>query len=73
MLSGQSAGAMSVDIHLSNPLCKGWFSAAIMMSGGGLQRFLAKPLTPEKTRAFWDNINVNAGVKFIAEMNLADK
>lgn len=39
-----------------------------MMSGGGLQRFLAKPLTPEKTRAFWDNIIENAGVKSIAEL-----
>ena len=73
VLSGQSAGAMSVDIHLSNPLCKGWFSAAIMMSGGGLQRFLAKPLTPEKTRAFWDKIVENAGCKSIAELKKADK
>ena len=73
VLSGQSAGAMSVDIHLSNPLCKGWFSAAIMMSGGGLQRFLAKPLTPEKTRAFWGKIVENAGVKSIAELKKADK
>ena len=44
-----------------------------MMSGGGLQRFLAKPLTPEKTRAFWDNIIENAGVKSIAELKKADK
>ncbi len=73
VLSGQSAGAMSVDIHLSNPLCKGWFSGAIMMSGGGLQRFLAKPLTPEKTRAFWDRIVENAGVKSIAELKETDK
>lgn len=73
VLSGQSAGAMSVDIHLSNPLCKGWFSGAIMMSGGGLQRFLAKPLTPEETRAFWDRIVENAGVKSIAELKETDK
>mgnify|MGYP001169851585 CR=1 FL=1 len=64
---------MSVDIHLSNPLCKGWFSAAIMMSGGGLQRFLAKPLTPEKARAFWEKIVENAGCKSIAELKKADK
>ena len=73
VLSGQSAGAMSVDIHLSNPLCKGWFSGAIMMSGGGIQRFAAKPLEPEKTRAFWDKIVENAGVKSIDELKTADK
>ncbi len=72
-LSGQSAGAMSVDIHLSNPLCKGWFSGAVLMSGAGMQRFLAKPLLPEKTRAFWDKIIENAGCKDIFELKAADK
>lgn len=70
-LMGQSAGAMSVDIHISSPLCKGWFAGAIMMSGGGLQRDVARPLTPEKTREFWDKIIANAGVKNIAELKAA--
>lgn len=72
-LCGQSAGAMSVDVHISSPLCKGWFSGAIMMSGGGLQRTLARPLTPEKTRGFWDAIIKNAGVKDIFELKNADR
>lgn len=60
-LMGQSAGAMSVDIHLSNPLCAGAFSAAVMMSGAGMQRLFGKPLTPEKTRPFWAAVMENAG------------
>lgn len=61
-LMGQSAGAMSVDIHLSNPLIKSCISGAIMLSGSGLQRFLLKPLTPDKTVSFWNNVMKNAGV-----------
>lgn len=37
-LMGQSAGAMSVDIHLNNPMLKGKIAGAIMQSGVGLQR-----------------------------------
>ena len=66
-LMGQSAGAMSVDIHISNPLVKNQFNGAIMMSGGGLQRFLAKPMLPEKTVPFWDAIMANAKVSSMAE------
>lgn len=67
-LMGQSAGAMSVDIHISNPLVKNQFNGAIMMSGGGLQRFLAKPMLPEKTVPFWDAIMANAKVSSMAEL-----
>ncbi|MCD7723008.1 MAG: carboxylesterase family protein [Clostridiales bacterium] len=62
ILMGQSAGAMSVDIHLSNPLLKGCISGAIMLSGAGLQRFLLKPLESEKTVKFWAAVIKNAGV-----------
>lgn len=61
-LMGQSAGAMSVDIHLSNCLVNKHIKGAIMLSGAGLQRFLLKPLTPEKTVPFWDKVIANAGV-----------
>ncbi len=67
-LMGQSAGAMSVDIHISNPLVKNQFKGAIMMSGGGLQRFLAKPMPLEKTVPFWDAIMANAKVSSMAEL-----
>lgn len=71
-LAGQSAGAMSVDIHLSNPMCRGWFSGAYMMSGAAMQRALLKPLKPEKTRNFWDKIIKNAGLNTIEELKNTD-
>lgn len=67
-LMGQSAGAMSVDIHLSNPLIKDYISGAIMLSGSGLQRFLLKPLMPEKTVSFWDMVMKNAGVSTVNQL-----
>ena len=53
VLMGQSAGAMSIDILISSPLCKGWFKGAIMMSGAGLMRTISKPLTPKKITRLW--------------------
>lgn len=71
-LMGQSAGAMSVDIHLSNPLIKDYISGAVLLSGSGLQRFLLKPLTPEKTESFWNTVMKNAGADTIAELKTTD-
>ncbi len=71
-LSGQSAGAMSVDIQISNPMCRGWFSGAYMMSGAAMQRGLLKPLKPEKTRDFWETVIKNAGVNTINELKETD-
>lgn len=71
-LMGQSAGAMSVDIHLSNPLIKDYISGAIMLSGSGLQRFLLKPLMPEKTVSFWNVVMKNAGVDTANQLKTAD-
>lgn len=70
---GQSAGAMSVDILLSAPECKGWFKNAVMMSGGALQRAVAHPVKPEKTRKFWDTVIQNAGCKTIDELKKVDE
>lgn len=71
-LMGQSAGAMSVDIHLSNPMIKDYISGAIMLSGAGMQRYLLKPLMPEKTVSFWNNIMKNAGVDTIAQLKAVE-
>lgn len=71
-LMGQSAGAMSIDIHLSNPMIKDCISGAIMLSGAGIQRFLLKPLVPEKTIPFWNNIMKNAGVDTIAQLRAVE-
>lgn len=72
-LLGQSAGAMSVDILVSAKRCKNWFSGAILMSGAGIQRAVARPLAPEKTRAFWDSIIENAGVSTVSELRGVDE
>ena len=69
-LMGQSAGAMSVDIHVSNPMLKNQLSGAILMSGAGLQRLLLKPLAPEKTIPFWEDIMKNASVQSMEELKL---
>lgn len=71
-LMGQSAGAMSIDILISSPLCKGWFKGAVMMSGAGMQRAAAKPLKPESTADFWNDIIKNAGVNTIHELREVD-
>lgn len=72
-LLGQSAGAMSVDILISSPVCRDWFKNAIMMSGAGLQRAVAKPVSPEKTRKFWDMIIANAGVSNMNQLKSVDE
>lgn len=72
-LIGQSAGAMSVDILISCPMCKGMFKRAILMSGAGLQRAIAKPTSPEKTKEFWDTIIANANVNSIDELKNVDE
>ncbi len=72
-LMGESAGAMSVDLLISSPLVKGLVKGAIMMSGAGIQRELARPLEPEKTRDFWDLIISNAGVEDIHALREVDE
>lgn len=72
ILLGQSAGAMSVDIQVSNPMCKGWFCGAVLMSGAGLQRLAAKFATTEKIGHFWDKIIENAGVSSIDDLKQLD-
>lgn len=71
-LMGQSAGAMSVDIHLNNPSVRGMFSGAILLSGAGLQRCFAKPLAPAKTVSFWNAVMQNAGVSSMQALREAD-
>lgn len=72
ILMGQSAGAMSVDIHLSNPLVRDCISGAILMSGAGLQRLLLKPLLPEKTVSFWNMVVKNAGASSVRKLKDID-
>lgn len=71
-LMGQSAGAMSVDIHISSPLTENMVKGAVLCSGAGLQRKFLKPLTPKKTVEYWNNILADAGVGSMAELCNAD-
>lgn len=67
-LMGQSAGAMSTDIHLNNPALSGKFKRAVMLSGSGLQRCLLKPLSIEKVSSFWDGIMQKCGVSSMEQL-----
>ena len=67
-LIGQSAGAMSVDIHLNNPELKNRFKGAIMLSGAGLQRCMLKPLSVEKITPFWNSVMKYADASSLAEL-----
>lgn len=69
---GQSAGSMSVDIHLSSDQCKNYFKGAFMMSATALMRLFSRPYTPEQTREFWDKVVKNAGVNSIEDLRTAD-
>lgn len=71
-LLGQSAGAMSVDIQVSNPMAEGFFSGAVLMSGAALQRGILKPVTPEKSKKFWDKVIELSGSENIEELRTAD-
>lgn len=71
-LMGQSAGAISVDIHLNDPALKGKISGAIMISGAGLHRCIMKPNTVEGATSFWNKVIDKADVKSIEELKELD-
>ncbi len=72
-LMGQSAGAMSVDIHISSPMTEPLINGAALLSGAGLQRMLLKPLKAEKTEKFWQKVMKNAGVSTMSELGKIDE
>lgn len=72
-LLGQSAGAMSVDIQLTNPMTRGWFYGAVLMSGAAIQRAVVRPLKAEKTNEFWNNVCKNAEVESIFDLQQVDE
>ncbi len=71
-LMGQSAGAMSVDIHTSSPLTKDMVKGAILCSGAGLQRSFLKPINPKSTKKYWEAVMQNAGVTSMANLRNID-
>ncbi len=70
---GESAGAMSVDLLISSPMFKGLAKSAIILSGAGIQRAAGRPLDPEKTRKFWENVMDKMGAETLDELRAADE
>ena len=68
-LSGESAGAMSVDLIMSTDRVKAiGLKGAVLMSGAGIQRIISKPKAPEKGVKYWEEIMQNAGVSSMKEL-----
>ena len=65
-LMGQSAGAMSVQLHCLSPLSRGHFEKAVMCSGGGVSRIMSFA-KPERHYAFWRAVMVTAGCSTLEE------
>ena len=64
-IMGQSAGAMSVQLHCTSPLSDGLFCGAVMSSGCGMGNMLLT--TPEKVYSFWQEVMHRAGCKNLEE------
>ena len=64
-IMGQSAGAMSVQIHCTSPLSEGLYAGAVMSSGCGMGNMLMA--TPEKVYPFWQEVMKRAGCETLAD------
>lgn len=67
-IMGQSAGAMSVQLHCLSPLTDGLFRAAVMSSGGGVSDALIKSVPAEERYDYWQNVAAEAGCAHTAEL-----
>ena len=62
---GQSAGAMSIQLHCLSPQARGYFRQAVMCSGCGVSRLMS--FAPaEKHYAFWQAVMQRAGCEDLA-------
>jgi len=64
-IMGQSAGAMSVQIHCESPLTEGLFQKAVLASGCGMSSMLAGK--KEKSAAFWGEVMKRCGCSSLDE------
>ena len=71
-ISGQSAGAISVQYHCLNQDNEGLFKRACMMSGGGLFPKFALPKKPEETYGYWKELMDLAGCQSFEEFQNVD-
>ena len=63
---GQSAGAMSIQLHSLSPLAKGLFGKAVMCSGAGVSRLMSYA-RPEKHYDFWREVMKMSGCETLDE------
>ena len=62
---GQSAGAMSIQLHAVSPITEGLFQKAVMCSGAGVSRLMS--FAPAKKRFdFWHGVMQMAGCEDLA-------
>ena len=64
-IMGQSAGAMSVQLHCQSPLTDGLFVGAVMSSGCGMTNMMMG--TPEKNYGFWQEVMKRLGCATLEE------
>ena len=63
---GQSAGAMSIQLHCISPITEGLFQQAVMCSGSGVSRFMTyAPM--KKHYNFWHAVMERAGCQNLEE------
>ena len=62
---GQSAGAMSVQLHCTSPLTDDLFSGAVMSSGCGMMDMMLS--SEEKAYSFWQEFMARLGCKSLEE------
>ena len=70
-LSGQSAGAISVQLLCLNPANRGLFRRALMMSGAGLLPGVARPRRAEDTHEYWAEFLRCASCETLSELRAA--
>ena len=63
---GQSAGAMSIQLHCLSPLAEGLFQQAVMCSGSGVSRLMSYA-APEKHYDFWHAVMQKSNCKTLAD------
>ena len=63
---GQSAGAMSIQLHCLSPLADGLFKQAVMCSGSGVSRLMAYA-PAQKLYDFWRAVMQKAGCENLEE------
>ncbi len=64
---GQSAGAMSVQLHCVSPITHGLFSKAVMSSGAGVSRLMNSKKTYRDMYEFWQLVEKEAGCETLDE------